>query len=78
LGSTLRNQKGRGGFLGFIADLARAVLKDLLFMVLAFVLATGASALACWYYGLPLGLSLLGGFIVLGITLALKTDSLFD
>jgi len=49
------------------------------FMMLlaAFLIATGASALVCWFYGLPLALSLIGGFIVLGIALVIMSDSPF-
>jgi hypothetical protein len=32
----------------------------------------------CWYYGVPLFLSLLGGILVLGFAMAVKSDSLFD
>jgi len=32
----------------------------------------------CWYYGIPMIFSVLGGILVLGIALALMSDSIFD
>jgi hypothetical protein len=39
---------------------------------------TGACALVCLYYELPLVLSLIGGLFVLGVALAFKSNSIFD
>ncbi len=63
---------------GFFASLLIGLVRDLFKFVLAFAVGTGASAIACWYYGLPLVLSLVGGFIVLALALALTTDSIFS
>ena len=46
-------------------------------LVAAFCIGTGASALVCFYYGVPTAFSLIGGFIVLGIALALMAESPF-
>jgi hypothetical protein len=66
------------GIRRFVTAFFAAVARDLMQMVIAFSIGTGAAAVLCWYYGLPLFLSLLGGILVLGLALALKTDSLFD
>ena len=63
---------------GFFASLLIGLVRDLFKFVIAFAVGTGASAIACWYYGLPLVLSLVGGFIVLALALALTTDSIFS
>ena len=63
---------------GFLTRLARDLFRDLVFILLVFLVATGATALVCWYYEVPLFLSLIGGFLVLGIALALRSDSIFD
>jgi hypothetical protein len=57
--------------LGFLSYLFGIFAK----FVLAFAVGTGAAALACWYYGVPLGFALLGGILVLGIALALALSS---
>ena len=66
------------GVRRFLASFARAVARDLMQMVVAFSIGTGAASMVCWYYGLPLFLSLLGGILVLAVALALKSDSCFD
>ncbi|NNF15124.1 MAG: hypothetical protein HKN70_00185 [Gammaproteobacteria bacterium] len=58
-------------FGGFFRDLLSGILRDLLVVVIVFILATGISALVCLYYGLPLQLSLIGGFLVIGVFLFL-------
>ena len=67
-----------GGAGGFFKSLLLGLLRDLVKFVLAFIVGTGAGAVVCWYYGLPLALSIIGGILVLGLALALSTDSLFD
>lgn len=74
------NQKPRASSKsGFLQELASAIGKSLLraaaILLIAFAIGTGAAALACLYYGLPLWLSLIGGFVVLGISVALVLDS---
>ena len=67
--------EGVGGFLaGFLRDLVRDAVK----FIIAFAVGTGAGAIVCWYYGIPLVFALLGGILVLGLALALSTDSLFS
>lgn len=62
---------------GFFATLLIGLVRDVVKFVTAFAVGTGASAIVCWYYGIPLAVSLLGGFLVLGLALALMSDSLF-
>jgi hypothetical protein len=62
---------------GFLAEFFASLARDFFKFVAAFAIGTGGSAIACWYYGIPLVLSLIGGFIVLGLALALATDSWF-
>ena len=62
---------------GFFASPLFALLDGILKFITAFAVGTGAGALVCWYYGLPLVLSLLGGILVLGLALALLSDSSF-
>lgn len=64
----------RSFLTSFFASLAR----DMFQLIVAFAVGTGAGAIACWYFGVPLIFSLLGGILVLGFALALTTDSLFS
>ena len=63
---------------GFLATLLVDLVRDAVKFVIAFAVGTGAGAIVCWYYGIPLGFSLLGGILVLGLALALMSDSLFS
>ena len=63
---------------GFFASLFRGLLRDTLKLIVAFAVGTGASAIVCWYYGLPLAISLIGGFIVLALALAFMSDGIFS
>ena len=45
-------------------------------LLFAFAMGVAAVAIPCWYYELPLVLSLAGGLAVLGLALAVKSDSL--
>jgi hypothetical protein len=67
-----------GGVRGFFSSLLIGLVRDAVKFIIAFVVGTGAGAIACWYYGIPLVFSLLGGILVLGLALALTTDSLFS
>ena len=67
-----------GGVRGFLVSFLTAVARDFLQLLMAFALGTGGAAIVCWYYGVPLLFSILGGILVLGLAVALKTDSLFD
>ena len=60
---------------GFFESLMLSFVDGILKLVAAFAVGTGAGALVCWYYGLPLVLSLLGGILVLGLALALLASS---
>jgi hypothetical protein len=63
---------------GFLASLLVGLVRDAVKLIIAFAIGTGAGAIVCWYYGFPLVFSILGGIIVLGLALALSTDSLFS
>ena len=63
---------------GFLATLFIGLVQDAVKFIIAFAVGTGAGAIACWYYGIPLIFSLLGGILVLGFALALLSDSLFS
>lgn len=67
-----------GGVRGFLSSLFHALVRELFKFIIAFAVGTGAGAIACWYYGIPLVFSLLGGILVLGLALALSTDSVFS
>lgn len=63
---------------GFFTSLLMSLVRDAVKFIIAFAVGTGAGAIACWYYGIPLVFSLIGGILVLGLALALSTDSLFS
>ena len=67
-----------GGVKRFLVSFFADIAKDLFRLVIAFAVGTGASAVVCWYYGIPLAFSILGGILVLGLALALTSDSLFS
>jgi hypothetical protein len=77
-GDDPRENEKASGIRGFLTSFFTAVARDLFQLLIAFSIVTGAAAVVCWYYGVPLFLSLLGGILVLGFALALKSDSLFD
>ncbi|MDX1508555.1 MAG: hypothetical protein R3358_09770 [Woeseiaceae bacterium] len=64
-----------GGARGFFSSLLSSIVRDAVKFIVAFIIGTAAGALVCWYYGIPLVFSLLGGLLVLALTLALMTDS---
>ncbi len=66
--------QGRGLLATFFMSLVDGAVKS----IIAFAVGTGASAIACWYYGVPMVFSLLGGILVLGLALALTSDSLLS
>ena len=61
---------------GFLATFLIGLARDTVKFIIAFAVGTGASAIVCWYYGIPLVFSLIGGILVLGLALALMSDSL--
>ena len=63
---------------GFFASLLMGLIRDAVKLLIAFAVGTGAGAIVCWYYGVPLIFSVIGGILVLGLALALTTDSLFS
>jgi hypothetical protein len=70
--------KGSTSDRGFLASFLASLAQGLFNMLAAFSIGTGGAAIACWYYGLPMFLSLLGGILVLGLAVALTTDTWFD
>jgi hypothetical protein len=64
--------------LDFLKELLKIGLSAILKFLIAFSVGTGAAAAVCWYYGIPLGFSILGGIFVIGVALALMSDSMFD
>lgn len=76
--SKTRVKLDEGSSRGFFASLLISLVRDAAKLIIAFAVGTGAGAIACWYYGIPLVFSLVGGILVLGLALALSTDSLFS
>lgn len=72
--SGTQNNQSQGFLITFLKGLARDAFR----LVIAFAVGTGGGAIVCWYYGLPLILSIGGGILVLGLALALTTDSWFS
>ena len=64
--------------IDFLKDLLKIGVSAILKVVLFFGVGTGGAAIVCWYYSIPLGFSIIGGILVLGIALALMSDSIFD
>lgn len=73
-----RTEFHEGGVKGFFSSLLFGLVRDAVKFIVAFAVGTGAGAIVCWYYGIPLVFSFLGGILVLGLALALSTDSLFS
>ena len=71
-------ESGKSAPGGFFSTLLSGLARDLVKLVVAFLLGTGAGAIVCLYYGIPMGFSILGGILVLGIALALVSDSIFS
>ena len=63
--------------LKFLKDLIKIGFDAIIKFVIAFSVGTGAGAIVCWYYSIPMGFSVTGGILVLGIALALISDSGF-
>lgn len=63
--------------LKFLKDLVKEGIGTIVKFVIAFGVGTGAGAVVCWYYGVPLGFSVIGGILVLGVALALVSESGF-
>lgn len=63
---------------GFFASLFKELARATGVLIIAFVIGSGAAAGVCMYYGIPLVFSLIGGFLVLGIAIAIMLDSPFS
>ncbi len=61
--------------LDFLKDMLKIGLEAIIKLVAFFAVGTGGAAVVCWYYGIPLGFSILGGILVLGVALALISDN---
>lgn len=61
----------------FLGQILGSIAHGFGMLLVAFGIGTGAAAVVCLYYGAPIVFSLIGGFIVLGIAVALITDSPF-
>ena len=59
----------------FLADLFKEIASSMFVVVLTFLFATLVSAGLLWFYEWPLFLAPVGGFVVLGVMLALWYDS---
>jgi len=73
-----RNDKQRSflrSIVSFLGDFLKDVASSMLVVILTFCLATLVSAGLLWLYEWPLILSPVGGFVVLGVMLALRYDS---
>jgi hypothetical protein len=66
------------GSLPYGSGFAPDFLGDMVFIIVVFLVSTGAGALVCLYYELPLVLSQIGVLFVLGIALAYRSNSIFD
>ena len=64
--------------IDLLKDLLKIALSTMLKVVIFFGVGTGGGAIVCWYYSIPIGFSIIGGILVLGIALALMSDSIFD
>ena len=63
---------------GFFVSLLESFAKTAGYLFLAFAIGTGAMAGVCLYYGFPLVFSLVGGFVVLGIAVAIMAQGPFS
>ncbi|MEM8982639.1 MAG: hypothetical protein AAGC71_06410 [Pseudomonadota bacterium] len=52
---------------GFFRALLGGLLRDAGRLVIAFIVGTGAGAIVCWYYSLPMILSVAGGILVVAL-----------
>lgn len=61
-------------FANFFQGLLQRILGDIVRLFVAFGMGTGIGAGVCLYYGFPIGFSLVGGLIVLGVVAALLSE----
>ena len=76
--SQTRAVENGGGVKGFLASFLLGLVRDAVKLVVAFAIGTGAGAIACWYYDVPMIFSLAGGILVLVLVLMFSTDGLFS
>lgn len=55
---------------GFLTTLLQGFIRDTVGLWITFLFGTGAAAVVCLYFGIPLIFSLLGGVIVLAVYVA--------
>ena len=73
-----KTESHEGGVREFVSSLIGSIVRDAVKFVVAFAVGTGAGAIVCWYYGIPLAFAFLGGILVLALALTFMTDSLFS
>jgi hypothetical protein len=73
----IKEDKWRGILMLLLKDFFRDFSKAIIRGVVGFGIGTGVGGIVCWYYGIPLIFSLLGGILVLGFALALVSNSSF-
>lgn len=63
--------ENRGFWTGLLMSFVHVFVK----FIIAFILGTGAGGIVCWYYNIPLVFAFLGGILVLGLALAISSES---
>lgn len=74
--TNIESEEGRSR--GFFASLLMGLVRDAARLIIACAVGTGAGAIVCWYYDIPLIFSLAGGILVLVLVLALYSDGLLS
>lgn len=64
-----QNKQPKGFFKEIFDDLVKFAMR----LIIAFLFGTAVGAVVCFIYGIPIGFSLVGGLIVVGIAVALMT-----
>ncbi len=60
---------------GFLIELFASLAQSAFQFFIAFLLGTGAGAIVCWYYDIPLVFSVVGGILVLAVALVMLSDN---
>jgi hypothetical protein len=60
--------------VGFFPSLVKGVLESPIVIAIVFAVVTEISAAVCLYYDLPVVLSLIGGFLSIGVVFFFKSD----
>lgn len=66
-----QNKQPKGFFREIFDDLMKFATR----LIVAFLLGTAVGAVVCLIYGIPIGFSIIGGLIVVGIAVALMSAS---